>query len=251
MKNIIGISKYELKLMLREKIFWIAFVVLALMSIADNIPIESNLERLPFTVVPGYTVSRLLIQMGMILTYFMTFLFSNRIYIDKKTSMISVFKIYNIDKTEYIIGKFLGGFFYFIIIFFCYLLINGVVFFIVNPSIFALKPYIIGFVLCVLPVSFFVVNVCLALPLWFGKKVTYVIITLYFVINIMTVPNSNSLPPYFLFYGELIKNVYRYGLEGVDRIAMLQNALFLFGGGIVALFLVIFNRKVWELYEEI
>lgn len=251
MKSICKIAINEYKMMVREKVYWFVLLVVIILAVADNIPIDRNLERLPFTVVPGYTVSRLLIQMGVILSYFLVFLFANRIISDKETSMIALFKIYNISKKEYICGKSLGGLIYFYLVFFVYLLVDGILFYIVNPAIFSVKVYVIGFCCSVIPVGFWVVNISMVLPAYIGKRITYIVMTLYFVLNVILVPDSNNLPPYFLFYGELIKNVYKYGLSSINEKAMIYNALFLFGGGIIGIILAIYNKGMWELYEEI
>lgn len=251
MKSICKIAISEYKLMVREKVYWFVLLLVIILAVADNIPIDRNLARLPFTAVPGYTVSRLLIQMGVILSYFLVFLFSNRIISDKETSMIALFKIYDISKMEYISGKSFGGLIYFYFSFFIYLMANGIIFYIVNPPIFSIKPYIICFFCNIIPVGFFVVNISMVLPIYIGKKLTYIVMTLYFILNVILVPDSNNLPPYFLFYGELIKNVYKYGLESVNNKAMIYNVLFLLGGGMIGMILAICNRGMWELYEEI
>lgn len=251
MKSICKIAISEYKIMVREKVYWFVLLVVTVLAVVDNIPIDKNLARLPFTAVPGYTVSRLLIQMGVILAYFLIFLFSNRISSDKATSMIALFKIYGISKKQYICGKSLGGLLYFYFSFLIYLLATGMIFYIVNPSIFSIKPYITCFFCNIVLGGFFIVNISMILPVYIGKKLTYIGMTLYFILNVILVPDSNNLPPYFLFYGELIKNVYRYGLESVNSKAMIYNVIFLFGGGMIAGIFAILNKGMWELYDEI
>lgn len=246
MHNVAIIAKYECKVRIKSLGYWILLTAGLAISIIDNIPTSANIERLPFLMESGYVVSRLLVQTGVLLLFGIMFIVSNSIRGDKKAGVDNLLMAVDLSKSQYMLGKFLGNYLSTLLLMGIYMLINATVQLICLPEVFSIIPYLVGYITLVLPASFFIVGCSISLPMWIDLRLCYVIFTVYFMLNILLVPDSITLPFWFLFYGDLIKLVYKYGFGTLIMENLISNLLFLIGTGLIIFLSLNFNNRFWR-----
>ena len=246
MHNIMAVSIYEIKMMLRRLGFWGILKFAPVISIWDNFPSNSNLRRLSFLAEPGYLVSRLLVQTGLLIMFGVMFLVSNTIAKDKKTGVDQLLMTSNISKKQYIIGKFIGNFIPTMLMFGLYFLVHAVIQIVLIPEAFSLKAYLFGYFILAVAASFFVIGISISLPMWIDIRIFYALMALYFLANLLIVPDSTTLPFWFLFYGDLIKIIYNYGFGVLIIKNVILNILFLVGIGALSVFSLMINKRFWR-----
>lgn len=246
MHNIMAVSIYEIKMMLRRLGFWGILIFALVISIWDNFPSKSNLSRLSFLAEPGYLVSRLLVQTGLLIMFGVMFLVSNTIAKDKKTGVDQLLMTSNISKKQYIIGKFIGNFIPTMLMFGLYFLVHAVIQIVLIPEASSLKAYLFGYFILAVAASFFVIGISISLPMWIDIRIFYALMALYFLANLLIVPDSTTLPFWFLFYGDLIKIIYNYGFGVLIIKNVILNILFLVGIGALSVFSLMINKRFWR-----
>lgn len=246
MKRAKTIARYEMKMMFRRTGYWGILLFALVVSLMDNFPSYSNLNRLSFLTEPGYLVSRLLVQTGLLILFGIVFLTSNAIGKDIKGDMGQLIMSTDTSKCQYIIGKFIGHFIPTMILFAIYFFVHALIQFLLLPQAFSLKSYFAGYFVLAFTATFFVVGISIALPMWFDIRFFYAVISFYFLANLLIVPESIALPFWFLFYGDLIKIVYQYGFGIIQFKNLFLNFAFLFGTGIISILSLEINYKFWR-----
>ena len=82
--------------------------------------------------------------------------------------------------------------------------------------------------------------------MWIDIRIFYALMALYFLANLLIVPDSTTLPFWFLFYGDLIKIIYNYGFGVLIIKNVILNFLFLVGIGALSVFSLMINKRFWR-----
>jgi len=244
MRNALTIARYESKMQLKNIGFWLVLAFGLGISLFDNYPSKANMERLEFLTDQGYVVSRLLLQAGLILLFGFMFLVSGRIRGDIKIGIAELYMAAPLSKKQYVLGKFLGNYLVSLLFMGIYMAVNAYVHLFFNPAPFSLLPYIIGFIVIVIPSAFFVVSSSITFPAIIDIRLFYAVFSAYFMYNVIIVP-KNHLRPFYMLVGDTVKIVFPYG-SGISYQSMLLNLLFLIGVGIVSIMLLLWNKRFWR-----
>ena len=128
MRKLLSVIYYEYLMQLKRIATWAVLAAAVVISLIDSFPSAKNLARLEFLSEPSYFIFRTL-SFGALLTAFgLMFLISNRLTIDQKTGMKHLIMASPITKSQYILGKLIGGFIYAYTVFSLYLILNTLVF---------------------------------------------------------------------------------------------------------------------------
>lgn len=244
MGKMMTIARFELKMQLKNIGFWLLLAFGLVIALLDNFPSQANLERLKSLVNQGYVVSRLLLQPGLVLMFGYMFLVSGRIINDVKNSISELFMASPISKKQYILGKFLGNYLVCLLSMGIYLAINAFFQILFNPAPFSLLPYIVGFIVIVLPATFFVVGCSIAISAMLDIRLFYAVFSAYFLYNLIIVPKDH-IRPFYMLFGEMVKVVFSYSF-GISYQSLFLNLAYLCGVGSLPLILLLWNKRFWR-----
>ncbi len=248
MSNVLSISKYELKMQLKNIGIWAIWAFAAAAALWDNFPSEANLNRLEFLSDQGYVVSRLLSHEGVLLLFGLMFLLADRIRGDGKKGTMELFMASPLSKAQYIWGKLLGNYATLLLVMAVYLGIHAVAQYFYTPGPFTLLPYVVGLIAMCIPACFFVSACSVALPAVVDIRLCYVVFSVYFLMNSDFIYIENSiLRALYLFQSDMLKLVYTYeSFETIMIQKLLWNLAFLLCAGLASMLLLQGNRRYWR-----
>lgn len=251
MGKLLSIIKYEVSMQTRRTAVWGVLLAATAINLIDGIPSAANLARLEFLTQPDYFICRTMSLCGLILVYGLMILQSNRIDIDSKTGVKSLFMAAPMSKAQYIGGKLAGSFLTALTIIILYLVFNTIVYAIFNPVSNSFMEYLIPFVktvlISVIPVSFFISLCAVALPVVMDIRLFYFLISIVFIVNAATVGSAERMPFYLITSGDLMKLIWyhpRYPFG--DAASITANIVFLYSGGLISAALLLGRRKFWR-----
>lgn len=251
MCRIWAVIKYEYKMQIKRGAGWGVLGVVMLIALLDSFPSAKNLARLEFLIQPAYFVSRILSLYGLILSFGIAILISNRFSIDQGTGVKSLLMATRMKRREYVGGKMLAAFMYVFTMSVLFLVLNLGIYAAFTPVKCSATEYLIplgmGILVSVLPVSIFIGFSAAALPQILGIRLFYVLISLLFMVSAATVGSAEKMPFYLITSGDLIKTIWqhpRYPLT--DSSGILTNLLFLISGGVLSLVLMSGKRRFWR-----
>lgn len=245
MRDVLSIAKYEYKMQIRNKAFWIVLLFASIFSIWEQFPSNENLRRLGGLTDHSYIASRSLTLMGVFLMFGCVFLIGNRINIDIKKKISEVLFSTPISKASYICGKFFGNYLVSLTIGTIFVVINGVTQALFNPAPFEIVPYILSIIFIVIPSMLFVVSLSLAIPVLIDIRLLYASFSVYFMYCIIAIPDSYELPFYWII-GDTRKLVYSVDGFPIPYQSALLNIIFLIGVGMLSLLLLGLKRCFWR-----
>lgn len=248
MYNILSISKYELKMQLKNVGLWEIWSFAVAAALWDNFPSEANMNRLDFLTDQGYVVSRLLSHEGVLLLFGLMFMLSDRIRGDKKKGTMELFMASPLSKFQYIWGKFLGNYAALLLVMASYLTVHAVVQCFYNPGPFTILPYAVGFLAMCVPACFIVSACSVALPVVVDIRLFYVVFSVYFLMNSDFIYTENSiLRSLYLFQSDMLKLVYTYeSFETIMAQKLLWNLAFLLCVGLGSMLLLQGSKRYWR-----
>jgi len=247
MPNLITIFKYEWKMQIRNLGFWIILLIALIVGGLDSFPTAANMIRLDNQLLSSsYVVTRLLRQEAVLMMFGFMFLTANRILRDHKLGVSQLYMATPLNKGNYIYGKFLANLGVALTLSAIFLIVNGAVHFTTNPGAFELTPYLIGFMVVVIPMAIFTVGTAMALSALTDIRLVYILMAGYFLLNIALVPDSRWLP-FYLLAGEPLKLFNpRLGLGYRTGALMVFNWAFLIGTGLLANLVLVATGKLWR-----
>jgi ABC-type transport system involved in multi-copper enzyme maturation permease subunit len=247
MRNFITIAKYEWKIQIKNLGFWIILALGLFIGGMDSLPTAGNMVRLDSQLLnSGYVAARLLQSVVVLMMFGFVFMTANRIGRDKKLGVTELFMASPLKKGQYVAGKFIANLCVVLLVTAIFYAINAVVHFAFNPSVFNIIPYIVVFVTVVIPIAVFTTGCSVSLPVLTDIHFVYVLMSGFFFVNITAVPDSRSIP-FYLFAGEPLKLINPYLGFGERSYALMAcNWLFLLGTGLIALLLLLCERRCWR-----
>ena len=250
MRKILPIVHYEYKMLSRRFATWGVLVAATVISLLDNFPSISNLDRLEFLSQPDYFVFRIMSLSGLLLVFGLMFLLSDRFRIDIKTGVKPLFMAAPIKKSQYINAKLFAGFLYAITMIILYLTVCLIIYIMFSPARNSISEYLAPLgkviVISVIPVSFFIGFCAIALPAILDIRLFYFVISIIFIINAITVGSAEKIP-FYLVFGDLVKLIWQHPkFPFNDTNSMIANLFFLIGCGLVSWALLFLRRRFWR-----
>lgn len=251
MRKILSILLHEYKMQMRRPATWGVFLAANTVAMLDSFPSASNLARLEFLPQPAYFIHRTLSLYGIILMFGLMFLLSGRFPADSKGGIKSLFMAAPVKKTQYLLGKLLGGFLYTFTVFCLFLFLNTMVHAVFSPASNSVAEYLFRFgkavAIGILPISFFIGFCAVAFPAFMDIRLFYVVISAVFMYNATVVGNADRMPFYVIMSGDLMKLLWQHPkFPFNDTASMAANLAFLIGCGVLSFLLVLFRRKFWR-----
>lgn len=246
MGNIAAISRFEFKMQIKNIGFWLVLALAVIMSLLDNAPTPDNMKRLQFLYDQNYVVYRTMLQDGVILLFGMAFLIAGRINTDKKKGVIQLFMAAPLSQQQYVLGKFLGNFLIMLLMAALLLCVNAAVHAIFNTASFTIVPYITGMLAIAAPACLLIAACCISIPVFLDVRAFYIVLGIYFLINLFNV-NSGEGNPCYLLFGDMAHTVFTYPGWPPPYASMIANLIFLLGISACALILMLIpNKRLWR-----
>lgn len=251
MRKMLAIIRYEYKMQFRRPAAWGVLLATTAFALLDNYPSAGNLARLEFLNDPAYFVYRTMSLNGFVLMFGMMFLLAERFPLDHKTGMKLLLMSLALQKSQYILGKLLGGFLYTFSILCIFLSLNTAAYFVAAPFRIPLLEYIIPLVKAVIvsafPVSLFVSLCSVALPGMIDIRLFYLLAAILSGINAAYIGSANAAPFYMITSGDLIRLIWSNPKwPFTDTASIAANGAFLMGSGLVFGSLLFLKRRFWR-----
>ena len=251
MRKTLSIAKFEFKIQCKKISGWLVFLFAFIVAMADDFPSAVNLDRLEFLSIPSYFIQRTVAIPGLMLLFGLMFVASNCIRGDSKAGLRDLFMASPISKNNYIFGKLTGGFLYILFIVVLFLAINTLIYAIALPAQASFIQYISAFstiLFCVIiPTCFFVVACSVLISTILDIRIYYLLISVLFIMNALTVGSASNNPFYLITHGDLSKLVWHhpeFPMPTYD--SMVMNLVFMLGVGIIAIALIYGKRNFWR-----
>ncbi len=251
MCKIIAIIHYEYKMQFRRLATWGILLAVTVFALLDNYPSASNLARLEFLNEPAYFVYRTMSLNGFVLMFGLMFLLAERFPLDNKTGIKYLLMSHALPKSQYILGKLLGGFLYTFSILCIFLVFNTAVYFMAAPFpiplLACIVPLVKAIIVSAFPVSLFVSLYSVALPGMIDIRLFYLFAALLFGVNAAYVGSANAAPFYMITSGDLIRLIW-VNPEWLfcDTESILANGAFLIGSGFISGSLLFLKHRFWR-----
>ena len=251
MHNCLSVIHYEYKMQIKNPAAWGLLLAAAAIALLDNFPNKGNLARLEFLPDPVYFVYRTMSLDGLIMSFGLLFLLSNRIPLDLKTGVKSLMTASPLSKGQYLSGKLFGGFLYTFTMLALFLTLNTFVYFAAAPFSVSiadcLVPLIKTIFISALPISIFIGFTAVALPALMDIRLFYLSASVLFIVNASSVNSAESMPFYLITSGDLIKLIWRHPKwPSVSIYSIFMNLLFLLGVGLLSWAALFFWKKLWR-----
>ena len=246
MRDIITVFYYEFKMQIKNIGFWIVLLFCLVLVLLDSFPSQANILRLDHQLSSsGYIVTRM-IRICLLILFGYMFLVSSRIRRDKKTGASDLLMATKLKKKNYIFGKIFANYCLVLLMMAIYFAINIFIHLLFNPDPINIIPFIIGFCIQIIPISFFVVACSVAIPVLIEIRLFYIIFSALFIFNVMSTPDTRKLP-FYLLIGEPIKLVNSNIGFGIRSTALIfYNLLFLIGIGAISIALLMLKKNFWR-----
>jgi len=246
MHNFLTIARYEWKMQIKNIGFWVILVFVLITGGLDSFPTAANMVRLDNQLQnSGYVVSRLLTYVVLMMFGFV-FMTANRIQRDRKLGISELYMASSLAKGQYVAGKFTANLCVVLTIVGVFFMLNALVHLVFNPAPFDVVPYFIRFVTVAIPMAVFTTGCAVSLPVLVDIRFVYTLMSGYFLLNVAVVPDARRLP-FYLLAGEPLKLVNPYLGFGYKSVTlMICNWLFLIGMGLLALLLLLCDRRHWR-----
>lgn len=250
MRKLISVIYHEYVMQLKRIATWGVLAASVVITLFDGFPSAKNLARLEFLSQPSYFIYRTLSFGALIIAFGLMFLLSNRMTIDRKTGMKQLIMASPVTKTQYILGKLLGGFIYTYTVFSLFLALDILIFFTSVPDVsFAdcLIPFFKALIISVLPVSIFISFISVALPAIVDVRLFYVLASVLFILNAASVDSADKMPFYLITSGDLKKLIWQHPkFPYINTDGIQANLIFLLGCGLISTVLLFLRRKLWR-----
>lgn len=252
MSAFLSITKYEYKMQIKRIAGWLTLFIIFIVSMADCLPVESNLARLEFLGDIKYYVRRVFSFYGLILLFAVFFLTAGCLAEDKKSHRRDLFMVMPIRKASYIGGKLLGNLFFALTLMYLLLFLSLCCFAIFSTSYTSFESYlsaVFGVSLCIiLPATFFVIASSIMFSEIADIRFVYLVYSILFLVNTFSIDNAAEMRPFYIFtQGELSRLIWRHPKSiNLYPIGICLNLLFMIGIGFLAIVLVATKKRFWR-----
>jgi len=251
MRKLLSVIYYEYIMQLKRIATLGVLACTVVLTLLDSFPSAKNLARLEFLLQPSYFIYRTLSFGALIFAFGLMFLLSNRMTIDRKTGMDQLIMASPVTKSQYILGKLIGGFIYTFTVFSIFLTINILIFYICVPADVSfsecLIPLIKALITNILPISIFISFTSVALPAIVDVRLFYALASVLFILNAVSVDSSDKMPFYLVTSGDLKKLIWLHPkFPYINTDGILPNLIFLLGCGLISTALLLLRRKIWR-----
>lgn len=252
MHKILSIIHYEYKMLIKKIATWVIFLVASVIALLDNFPSANNFARLEFLNQPAYFIYRIISLDAIIIVFGIIFLLSQSIPIDSKTGVKELIMTSPVCKSQYILGKMLGGFFYTFSLLCIFLTFNTLVYYIAAPFQLGIVEYIVPYAktifVSIIPISIFISFCSITIPALIDIRGFYLLMSVIFFLNVSNIATADISPFYLITSGDLIRLVWVHPEWSKLNIgSMITNLIFLLGCGLISWCLLLLNKNFWRI----
>lgn len=251
MSKMFAVAWYEYKMQFYRLPTWGLVGGVTLLSLMDNFPSDGNLSRLEFLNQPAYFVYRVMSLDVLVLLFGLAFILAGRIPADKKTGMKTLLMTLPLEKSQYVLGKLLGGFCYTFSAVCIFLTVNTAAYFFGAPFEVSLRdcliPLLKAIVIAALPSSLFVSLSSISLGGMMDIRLFYMLAAVVFGFNAAYVSSADPQPFYLITSGNLVRMIWAHPKwPYTDMAGVWANGGFLVGSGIVFAGMLLARRGFWR-----